>query len=295
VAVWVLDSGGLVFVIDPATLEVAAQLQTGRGRPASMAIGEGAVWVANYEDASVTRIDPVAVRVEEAIAVGAKPIYLVAGVGGVWVTLQIFGGGVAKIDPSTNMASRLDLDAIPKAAGHGVLWVDQHRGFDLSALLRFDPETGDKIEIGEFVNLGRVVPDDRGVWIDHQFDGDWAVSLIDPASNRVDQTFPLPEGAQPGSLTVIDGVPIVGAFFPEEELPQAVSHRRPLFRIDPSTRRPVQRLTLQKHYDLAAGYGAVWAYEAVGREVLRIDPDDLAITHRVEVGEELRGIDVEHD
>jgi streptogramin lyase len=171
-AVWLLDSGGTLFVIDPVTMKVAARLQTGRGDPASMAIGEGAVWVANYADSSVTRIDPVALRVEEPIGVWAKPIYLVAGVGGVWVRLQIFGGKaakIAKIDPSTNTTSRLDLDAVPKAAGHGVLWIDQHRGFDLSALLRFDPETGGTIEIGEFVNLGRVVPDDRGVW--------WIISL----------------------------------------------------------------------------------------------------------------------
>lgn len=120
------------------------------------------------------------------------------------------------------------------------------------------------------------------------------MSLIDAASNRVALTSTLPEGAQPGSLTVIDGAPIVGAFFPEEELTQAGSHRRPLFRIDPLTKGTVKKLSLHDHYELAAGYGAVWACEARGRGVLRIDPDDLAITHRIEVGEELRGIDVEH-
>jgi streptogramin lyase len=286
--VWVLDSGGSVFAIDEATTDVATRLQTERGRAASMAIGEGAVWVANYEDRSVTRIDPVALRVEDVIGALGKPIYLAAGVGSVWVTLQTRDEGLMRIDASTNTVSQLDLSGIAKACGHGAVWIDQPRRFDVSALLRFDPSTAITIEIGEFVNMGSVVPDDRAIWIDHESDRGSVLSRVDASTNRVVQTIAVP---QPSSLTVIDGALVLAApLFPKEELTEAGAHRGAMFRIEPARSGAVRTLPITGSYELATGYGSIWACQAGGREVLRIDPERLAVTHRIEVGNELVGI-----
>ncbi len=293
-AVWVLDHNGTVFVVDPATVAIVAQAETGRGRGASMAIGEQAIWVASYEGASVTRLHPETLRVERVVDVVERPVFVVAGLGGVWVTLQVFGGGLAKIDPATNIASRLNYEGMPKAASHGVLWIDQHRGFDTSALLQFDPETKDTIEIGEFENMGWVVPDDQGVWIPHDLGRDCAVSRIDPGASRVVQTVLLPRAVLPSALTVVDGEPIVATFPRPKEGTTAPPRTHNLLRIEPSSGDVVKSLALDDYYSLVAGYGAIWACAARRGQVLRIDPTELAITDRIEVGGELREIHVEH-
>ena len=47
-----------VAVIDPASNDVVDSVSNVGGRPWSIAVGEGAVWVANYDERSLARIDP---------------------------------------------------------------------------------------------------------------------------------------------------------------------------------------------------------------------------------------------
>jgi YVTN family beta-propeller protein len=51
-------------------------------------VGEGAVWVTNYLDGTVSRIDPQRGRVVETIKVGPNPDRIAAGEDGVWVTVH---------------------------------------------------------------------------------------------------------------------------------------------------------------------------------------------------------------
>lgn len=146
-AVWVVDSIGAVFILDPITRRITEA--PAPKRATSLTIGEGAVWVLSYDDRTVTRIDPKSLERVAVIPLDAKPTPAAAGAGGVWVELQVFGGRLVKIDPSTNIVVPVDLNALPKAAGRHWLWADQHRGFDRSALLRFDPSTGHADEIGD--------------------------------------------------------------------------------------------------------------------------------------------------
>jgi YVTN family beta-propeller protein len=54
----VVESGGpSVSRISPKTNEVVATVPVGNG-PVSIAVGEGAVWVTNRFDGTVTKIDP---------------------------------------------------------------------------------------------------------------------------------------------------------------------------------------------------------------------------------------------
>jgi YVTN family beta-propeller protein len=54
-------------------------------RPVAVAYGEGAVWVANYGDGTVSRIDPLTQSVTQEIKVGAHVSALAVGAGAVWV------------------------------------------------------------------------------------------------------------------------------------------------------------------------------------------------------------------
>jgi YVTN family beta-propeller protein len=51
-----------------------------------MSSGEGAVWVANGHEGTVTRIDLATNTVVETIAVGRAPFSIAVGEGAVWVT-----------------------------------------------------------------------------------------------------------------------------------------------------------------------------------------------------------------
>ena len=53
--------------------------------PTAVAVGEGAVWVANTQDDTVSRIDPRTAAVTQTIPVGRRPTGVAAGDGAVWV------------------------------------------------------------------------------------------------------------------------------------------------------------------------------------------------------------------
>ena len=56
--------------------------------PVDVAVGEGAVWVVNGGDRSISRIDPKAGTVVATIKLEHEPVRIAAGDGLVWVTVQ---------------------------------------------------------------------------------------------------------------------------------------------------------------------------------------------------------------
>ena len=77
---------GTVFRIDPKTNAIAATARVGAD-PFGIAVGEGAVWVANRRGFSITRIDPKSTRVVAAIPIGNRPYRVTAGHGAVWISV----------------------------------------------------------------------------------------------------------------------------------------------------------------------------------------------------------------
>ena len=115
------------------------------GRPVSMAIGEGAVWVANADDGTLLRIDPDSYDVVETIGLGADVNSVAVGFGSVWVA----GGNsetLFRIDPDENAveatlrfgkADPLRPDPVFfVAAGNKAVWITQGR-----EVVRLDPAT----------------------------------------------------------------------------------------------------------------------------------------------------------
>jgi streptogramin lyase len=56
--------------------------------PVDVSVGEGAVWIVNQLDRTVTRLDPQSGEVEATIRVGNEPQRVAAGEGSVWVTVR---------------------------------------------------------------------------------------------------------------------------------------------------------------------------------------------------------------
>jgi streptogramin lyase len=73
---------------------VTTRIDVGDG-PVDVAVGEGAVWVANKLGQTVTRIDPDSGEVEDTVGLGNEPQRIAAGEGRVWVTVRAPENGTA--------------------------------------------------------------------------------------------------------------------------------------------------------------------------------------------------------
>ena len=92
-----------VGVIDARTGKVVDDVPVGV-RPGSVAVGFGAVWVANEDDGTLTRIDERTRAVEKNITLRKTPTGVSAGNGAVWVA-EGADHTVEKVDPDLNLVS----------------------------------------------------------------------------------------------------------------------------------------------------------------------------------------------
>jgi YVTN family beta-propeller protein len=94
-------AGNSVGFLDPASNRLVDDVGVG-ATPTDVAVGEGAVWVTNADDRSVSRIDPVKRTLVQTITeVGNSPSGIAVGNGAVWVVNSL-DSSVSRIDPGTN-------------------------------------------------------------------------------------------------------------------------------------------------------------------------------------------------
>jgi len=116
----------------PADALLRIDARSGRARripvgrfPVGVAVGFGSLWVAQRDDDTVRRIDPVTGRTRQVIAVGHIPADVAVGLGSVWVTSQC-AGTVSRIDPASDrVVATIELGYHPfnLAVGGGFAWV----------------------------------------------------------------------------------------------------------------------------------------------------------------------------
>ena len=252
--------------------------------PSNVAIGEGAIWVLNTEDTTISRIDPKTRKVVKRFGIGGVPSDIAAGAGALWVGK---GGGpenngtvsISRVDPRTYRITRTV--RLPDAAngsqwptvgfpgiavGAGAIWAinpDQ-------TISRIDPRTGGRVATVD-ARASTIAAGDAGVWF---VDADRsAVTRIDPSTNRVGQTIPVGANVLLG-LAV--GAGSVWATGENEGL---------VWRIDPGP-HPVTR-----SIDTGAGVSfitfgdaMVWAANLVDGNVSRIDPHTNTVAATVPIG-----------
>jgi virginiamycin B lyase len=102
--------GNGVAAIDSAANRIGSFTEADTA-PSNIAVGEGAVWVLNTEDDTVSRIDPETTKVVKTFETGGHPSDLAAGAGALWVG----NGGrrppfvtesIARIDPGSARITR---------------------------------------------------------------------------------------------------------------------------------------------------------------------------------------------
>ncbi|HEX5167461.1 MAG TPA: hypothetical protein VFV93_18775, partial [Thermomicrobiales bacterium] len=167
----------------PSFGTIAATIPVGAG-VRNMAAGEGALWVTNASDGTVSRIDLATNEVVATIEVappGDQSVDAIAvGGGAVWVTTQ---GSIqlARIDPATNqVVTTISLNtAVHELVfGGGALW---GRGSFSNTIVRVDPATNTVVASIDVPPPTAIVYLDDALWVMDVSD----VSKIDPATNSI--------------------------------------------------------------------------------------------------------------
>ena len=240
---------------DPVGTTTSVEVGDG---PRGVAVGAGAVWVANSASGSVSRVSVGGDEVEATIETGGSPRAVTVADGSVWVT-NATEGVVARIDPVTNESiAEVDVGNGPSwvAGGEGSIWVANV--FD-DSVSRIDPATN---EVVATITVGDapsgVAFGGGSVWVAN-FDSE-TVSEVDPSTNQVVDTIAVDVG--PGGIATTDGRVWV-----------ADSDARTVSEIDIGAGTVIQVIDIgQRTGGLTAGDGSVWVTATDTGEVVRIDP-----------------------
>jgi hypothetical protein len=275
-ATWAASQGALLR-IDPQTNRVAATIPTPvSGESASIAFGEGAVWVTSGQaNGVVYRVDPAANRVTAAIGVPGGAFGIVVAAGTVWVTQYLpeaDPGIVARIDARSNrLLSAVEVPNMPGAIRHGLdaVWVTSR--FTVS---RIDPHSGAVTQPLHRVGDVRAVGG-GSLWGTYANSAeDAGVQRIDPVTGQVVATIRIPNGVLIafglGTLWVAQDASSItsGGNEPDRTEPGK------LYRIDPATNRVLGRpvpLPGIAPTGLAVGEDAVWVGEQDGTTLTRFN------------------------
>jgi hypothetical protein len=275
-ATWVASQGALLR-IDPGTNRVVAAIPTPvSGESASIAFGEGAVWVTSGQaNGVVYRIDPAANRVTAAIGVPGGAFGIVVAAGAVWVTQFLpepDPGIVARIDARSNrLLAPVEVPNMPGAirSGSDAIWVTSR--FTVS---RIDPHSGAVTQplrrVGDVRAVGA-----GSLWGTYANSADDAgVQRVNPGTGRVVATIRIPYG-----VLIAFGL---GTLWVAQDMATTTSggnelaKMKPgkLYRIDPATNRVLGRpVTLPgiAPTALAVGEGAVWVGELDRKTLTRFN------------------------
>jgi ABC-type branched-subunit amino acid transport system substrate-binding protein len=277
-----VPAGRGVVVLDPSRTGYSAFIES-PVTPSSLAVGEGAIWALDTDDANVTRIDPRTKAITGHFPALSIPAAVAAGAGAVWVgnTRPIDSNNsmvsVSRVEPATmtitHTATLPNADqggngfALGRArivVGDGAVWAVAPGG----AVARIDPRSG-RVVAKVAVGAAGLAAGREGVWVL----SDKGVARIDPATNRVDTRIPLTFG-NARDIAVGDGAVWV------TDDPQGL-----LWRIDVGRSRTARTIDVGVGaFHVAYGAGAVWVGNFVAGTVSRVDPRTNRVTARVPVG-----------
>ena len=286
-------AGDSTAVIDPASNRVLAGVSVG-ARPTRIATGEGAVWVVNSNDQTISRIDP-QTHATRTFSTASGVVDLAVGAGAVWVTGGP-AGIVTRIEPySTTVQQSISL---PRGAGRALaasiaatpkgVWVS---GFNY----RNGSRPGQLIPLRDFLwqldptqtRVVRTVPVRGALGIGMLTLGAgsvWAANQqhlirFDPRTGKRRAQFSLPpEVVGPteySGLFVFANGAIWTASWPDHTV---------IWRIDARTGRPTGSVTVGGLITgIAYGAGSIWIADAQDGLVLRVDPNRNAIANEIHV------------
>jgi len=262
-SVWAETTSGLIR-IDPDDMSVVTvDDQAGFGMFAT----ESAVWVSNFDGATVTRFDPKTASPGVVAKVYGNPNAISVFGDTLWVA-QHRGGAVTRLEePSGSIVTEIKVGNMGRAGPQGVtatadaVWVGIP---NIEAVVRIDPAANKVVATIPVTTspCGGIAATDDAVWVSSCFD-DEKIVRIDPRTNAVVGEFPI--GGHNGGPVVVNGYP----WFP-------VGNR--LVRINPGTNEVdgvVEFADAFQAFGTAVGFGSVWVGSIGGRNLARVPLDVL--------------------
>ena len=271
-------------LLDAETGRPRATFDVG-GTPTSVAVGEGAAWVLNADDQTITRVDE-RTRAVKTFGSGGVPTDLAAGAGALWVgngrrTRAQFIGPVAtsivRVDPSTT-AVRAAV-TLPAAGGFTSNLQQDHIAVTADAIWAVNPDASVSLvdpganEVSKVVrrlDAGAVAAGDEGVWA---LGLDSSLARIDPATASVDKRIRV-------AANTLSAIAVgAGAVW------AAAPYDGTVWRVDPEPRLVQRTIDVGAGVtDVAYGLGSVWALNSLRGTVSRIDPETNRVVKKVALG-----------
>jgi YVTN family beta-propeller protein len=262
--------GDSVGALSPAAGSIRAVVPLGTA-PSAVVAGDGAVWVANSNAGTVSRIDPETRSAVETIPVGTAPSGLAVGGGAVWVANND-DGTVSRIDPMVGrVVQTIAVGNAPTgvAVGEGSVWVANSSDGTLSQIDAVTGAVTDTIALGGAGATG-VAVGEGAVWVSDEA-GD-RVLRVDPQSDQV--TASINVGSGPTAIAVG-----FGSVWVANSLDGTIS------RIDPATDAVGETIAVGDGAGaIAVGSGGLWVSNQYAGTVSRIDPRTGAVTRTITVG-----------
>jgi streptogramin lyase len=277
----VASSGGILARIDPAQNDVVASFELS-AHPGSVAASRDRVWVGDFRDGSLWRLDPASGDLERFTTTG-EPRDVSATETEVYVASDgetILDGSVARYDSVTGQREAgVRLLACSLAAGAGVVWV---AGCPLLQRLSAGPG---RLRVVREVEPGWREP--RSAETERSSFRDMAVGegalwvLSDPIDRRL---FKL--DLRTGDILARTVLPFAprsvaageGGVWVTGPIDDVVA------RIDPRSGKVDATVEVPAGASgIAAGLGGVWVASALDRSVSRIDPRSLELVQRIDV------------
>ena len=279
-------------LLDAESGRLQATIDVG-GTPTSVAVGEGAAWVLNADDQTITRVDE-RTRAVKTFGSGGVPTDLAAGAGALWVgngerTRAQFIGPVAtsivRVDPSTTavraavrlpdpggFTSNIQQDHI--AVTRDAVWAVNPD----ASVSRVDPRADEVSAVVRRLDAGAVAAGDEGVWA---LSLDSQLARIDPGTASVDKRIRV-------AANTLSAIAVgAGAVW------AAAPYDGTVWRVDPEPRLVQRTIDVGTGVtDVAYGLGSVWALNSLRGTVSRIDPETNRVVAKVALGNTPRQIAV---
>ena len=248
--------------IDPATNAVTATSQVASGATRVMRT-KAAVWITNYADNQIVRIDPIASSVMSTFEF-AGPDGL-AKLGPSLAVASFDGEFVAQVEPATGeILNQVDVGGTPTDVlvmpDEASLWVAL---FDTGEVVRIETASfsvTDRVRVGD--GPFGLSLDDQTLWVVNRLEG--TVAAVDTDSASVVRTFPV--GAGPTAAVVF-----------EDDLWVTVTETGDLLQLQPETGQIITRTPLGTSSrggptGVAVGNGSLWVAMQGERSVVRVTP-----------------------
>jgi DNA-binding beta-propeller fold protein YncE len=263
-----------VGLIDPQSNKVIDVIPVGED-PVSVAAGRGAVWVANLNSSTVSRIDPRNHRVTER-GIPFHPAALAASRDAVWAG-SLTGPEVARIDANGVLPIALRAATANSAEnGAGAVAVSSDGVWALVGnflLEKIDPTTNRVVLSVETTNGPVDVAVGEGaVWTA----GAGSVGQHDPKTGTMLQEAPAGGTYLAGIIAVGEGAIWTAS---------GAGGGGTVWKIDPATMQVEDRITVGGNpTSIAVGRGAVWVGDGSSGQVERLDPRSDSVSARIRLG-----------